>query len=140
MGREYFAIPVLHLFGNSMLFREKSLYHQIHPLKLAADILSEPVSLYLLWQHNLLWGLASHFFPPILASALVMSFVDLSYLKASRLGVYISKHMTRKVELARFVGDLVMVACAWEHQLAGIAVGLGIVIAAWTTGLFTSLE
>lgn len=41
-----------------MTLEEKILYHQIHPLKLAADIAGEPVSLYWFWQHKLLLGMA----------------------------------------------------------------------------------
>lgn len=35
-----------------MPFKEKQLYHQIHPLKLFADISAECISLYLFWQHT----------------------------------------------------------------------------------------
>ncbi len=93
-----------------MTFREKALYHQIHPAKLATDILCEPVSLYFFWRHALWLGLGSHFLPPILASVLVVALADLEPLKASPVGRYIGRRMTRPVEAARLAGDLVMVA------------------------------
>jgi hypothetical protein len=120
--------------GAGMKLREKALYHQIHPAKLATDILSEPVSLYFFWRHSLGLGLATHFLPPIAASALVIAFIDLEPLKASRLGHYIGKHMTRSVEGARLAGDLVMVAGAWLRLWPLIAVGLAVVAAAWLSG------
>jgi hypothetical protein len=120
----------------SMTLREKALYHQIHPAKLATDILSEPVSLYLLWRHDLVLGLAAHFLPPILASFLVMTLADLAPIKRSPLGRYIDRHMTRPVEAARLVGDLVMVAGAWLRQPWLIGLGLAVVAGAWLSGRF----
>jgi len=40
-----------------MNFADKVLYHQIHPLKLATDILASLESLYFFWQHKLFIGL-----------------------------------------------------------------------------------
>jgi len=114
--------------------REKALYHQIHPAKLATDILAEPVSLYFFWRHELWLGLATHFLPPIIASALVIRFADLEPAKASALGRYVRRHMTRAVEAARLAGDLVMVAGAWLRAPLLIALGLAFVAAAWLSG------
>lgn len=117
-----------------MTLRERALYHQIHPAKLATDILAEPVSLYFFWRHDLAIGLATHFLPPIIASALVMRLADLEPAKASPLGRYIGRHMTRTVEGARLAGDLVMVAGAWLHAWWLIAFGLAVVAGAWLSG------
>ena len=118
----------------SLTFREKALYHQIHPAKLATDILTEPVSLYLLWRHDLVPGLASHFLPPMIASLAVVGFADLRWLKASPLGRYVARNMNRTVEGARLFGDLVMVAGAWLRQPWLIGLGLAIIAAAWLGG------
>ena len=118
-----------------MLLRERALYHQIHPSKLAVDILSEPVSLYFLWRHALGLGLLTHFAPPILASAVLMSFGNLERQKSSRLGHYVAEHMTRRVEAARLSGDIVMVFGAWCQSPGVIAAGLCIVGVAWLSGL-----
>ncbi len=123
--------------ATAMTLGEKALYHQIHPAKLATDILTEPVSLWLFWEHRLWVGLAAHFLPPIAASALVMRFVDLEPLKASPLGRYVGAHMTRRVEAARTAGDLVMVAGAWLRSWPLIAVGLAMVVVAWLSGRFS---
>ena len=117
-----------------MTLREKALYHQIHPAKLATDILAEPVSLYFFWRHELWLGLATHFAPPVIASALVMRFADLEPLRVSPLGRYVARHMTRAVEAARLAGDLVMVAGAWLRAPWLIAAGLAVVAAAWLSG------
>ncbi len=118
----------------SMSLREKALYHQIHPYKLATDIGAGVVSLVLFWRHMLWLGLAVHLAPPIIASALIIAFVDHAPLKASPLGHYVGRHMTRPVEAARLAGDVVMVLGAWFHLAWVIGFGLVIVIGAWAHG------
>jgi hypothetical protein len=117
-----------------MTLKEKVLYRQIHPLKLAADIGCEPVSLYFLWRHKLFLGLTTHFIPPIVASLLVIRHADLEALKASTAGAYIQRHMTAIVERVRLAGDVVMVLGAWFHEPALIASGLAVIILAWCSG------
>ena len=119
----------------AMLLRERALYHQVHPLKLAVDILTEPISLYLLWRHYLTVGLIAHFAPPIAASALMVSFGSFEAQKCSALGRYVSQNMTPSVQAARFLGDIVMVLGAWYRGPGMIATGVVIVAAAWLSGL-----
>ena len=118
-----------------MTLQEKILYHQIHPWKLAADIGCEPVSLYFFWQRNLLLGLVTHIIPPIVGSLLVIRFCQLEWLKNSRAGAFLKRHMTRTVEGVRLAGDLVMVLGAWLHEPAWIAAGLATAIVAWASGV-----
>ena len=113
---------------------EKVLYHQIHPAKLATDISAEIVSLYFLWQHELVLGLILHFVPPVVTSAVLVPFGNFEVQKHSRLGRYISWHMTRAIEAIRFAGDIVAVFGAWFRLPALIAGGLLIVLLAWTSG------
>jgi hypothetical protein len=117
-----------------MTLQEKILYHQIHPLKLAADIGSEPVSLYLFWRHNLFLGLATHFVPPIAASLWLIARADLEAYKNSAGGAFLRRHMTRTVEAIRLLGDLLMALGAWIRRPSIIAIGLAIVVLAWGSG------
>ncbi|GAC1566385.1 MAG: hypothetical protein NVS3B14_08210 [Ktedonobacteraceae bacterium] len=57
--------------------QEKTLYHQIHPLKLATDISAEIVSDYLFWKHKLLAGLIVLYIQAVDASLLIMRLDDL---------------------------------------------------------------
>ena len=117
-----------------MTLLEKILYHQIHPAKLATDIGAEVVSLYLLWRHQLVLGLVTHFVPPIFASALLVPLGNFEAQKNSRFGRYIAWHMTRAVEAARFGGDIIMLFAAWFRSPVWVAAGLLVVIAAWASG------
>jgi hypothetical protein len=51
-----------------MDLREKVLYHQIHPLKLATDISVTPLFLYYLWEHRTVTALLIGFVPPLVVS------------------------------------------------------------------------
>lgn len=119
-----------------MRLRERALYHQIHPAKLATDILASVVSLWLFWHHRLWLGLAVHFIPPVVASAALLRWAELENIAHSRLGRYVHRYMNRTVEAVRLAGDLVTAAGAWFHSPATIAAGLLIVAMAWLSGWF----
>ena len=114
-----------------MTLKEKILYHQIHPLKLAADIGCEPVSLYFFWRHDFARGLATHFVPPIAASLILICYADFEAIERSKAGSYLRRHMSRTLEGIRFAGDMVMVIGACFHQPFLIVAGLGVVVIAW---------
>lgn len=121
--------------------REKLLYHQIHPLKLATDITVTPIALYLLWQHRIAPAIVVGFVPPIVVSTWMMIWhPDLEGMKNSALGKYISKYMTPTVEVVRFLSLVPMAWGAWTHTLWLIALGLLIVSLAWCNGLIFPLE
>jgi hypothetical protein len=119
-----------------MTFKERVLYHQIHPAKLAADIGGSFVSTYLMWRQELMPAMLAAFVPAIVASAIVLWFADLRRLQQSALGRYIHGFMSRSIEASRFGGQIVMWLGAWYHQVWLIPAGLGIVIAAWMSGLW----
>ena len=117
-----------------MTLKEKLLFHQVHPAKLATDIGAAIVSLYLLWQHQLVIGLLTHFIPPPIGSAAVIRFADLESYKNSRLGAYLVRYMTPIAQAARLAGDLITVGAAWYQSFAGILFGLAVIAAAWSYG------
>ena len=117
-----------------MTLKEKLLFHQVHPAKLATDIGAAIVSLYLLWQHQLVLGLLTHFIPPPIGSAAVIRFAELDSYKNSRLGAYLVRHMTPIAQAARLAGDLITVGAAWYQSFAGILFGLAVIAAAWSYG------
>ena len=118
-----------------MTLKEKFLFHQVHPAKLATDIGAAIVSLYLLWQHQLVIGLLTHFIPPPIGSAAVIRFADLDSYKNTRLGAYLLRYMTPIAQAARLAGDLITVGAAWHQSSTGILFGLAVIAAAWGYGL-----
>ena len=117
-----------------MTLKEKLLFHQVHPAKLATDIGAAIVSLYLLWQQQLVLGLLTHFIPPPIGSAAVIRFADLDSYKNTRLGAYLLRYMTPIAQAARLAGDLITIGAAWYQSFAGILFGLAIIAAAWSYG------
>ncbi|MHB8752418.1 MAG: hypothetical protein ACYDBJ_24900 [Aggregatilineales bacterium] len=117
-----------------MTFQEKSLYHQIHPLKLLVDIGITFPALYLLWQHQLIVGLIVTFVPSIIVSALLIRFADLEPYKRSAFGRYVHRNMTSFPVALRVIGLIVMCVGAWLQIFWLILMGLAIVLLAWLRG------
>jgi 3-oxoadipate enol-lactonase len=117
-------------------FREKKLYHQIHPLKLGTDIGVTPIFLFFLWHHQIARALLVGFLPPVIVSAAMMIWPpDLERLKNSSLGNYVSKYMTPTIEAVRFLTLVPMAWGAWTQRLSLIGLGLLVLLAAWCNGL-----
>jgi hypothetical protein len=119
----------------TMTLKEKILFHQVHPAKLATDIAAAVVSLYFLWQRELAIGIATHFIPPPIGSAAVIRFADLEPYKTSRIGAYLARYMTPTTQATRLAGDLITIVAAWYHSPAGLVSGFAIIVAAWSYGL-----
>jgi hypothetical protein len=118
-----------------MTFREKALYHQIHPVKLATDIGSGLISTWLMWRHELAWAVLVSFLPAILVSALMIRFMSFERQQHSALGRYVERWMTPATQAARLAGQVIMWLAGWRHSLPGVTGGLLLIGAAWTHGL-----
>lgn len=118
-----------------MDLRERTLYHQIHPLKLAVDWGAGIVALLPFWRHQLLVALLIAFMPSILVSFLLIRFADLEKYKLSRFGRYVKRYMTRSAEAVRFAGYALMAVGAWSHAAWLIIIGLFIILMAWLRGV-----
>jgi hypothetical protein len=114
--------------------REKTLYHQIHPLKLATDISAEILSLYLFWKHKLLAGMLVLLVPPMIASALIMRLANLETYRQSALGNYIRDYMTPFAVALRMLGTVITHVGAWYRKPALIPLGLVTVLLGWLQG------
>jgi len=120
----------------TMTIQEKSLVHQIHPLKLLTDIDATFPALYLFWQHQLVIGLIVTFVPSVIVSALLIRFANLEPYKQSAFGRYFQRYMASSAITAlRLSGLLVMCLGAWLGVFWPIPMGLAMVIFAWLRGL-----
>jgi hypothetical protein len=114
---------------------EKMLYHQIHPVKLTADIASCVISCALLWQHQLAVGMLVAWLPAIAASLLVTRFTSLERQQESAFGRYLSAAMTPAVMAQRMAGQIIMWLAAWQHAPVVMAMGALVIVLAWLSGL-----
>ncbi len=117
-----------------MTFKEKSLYHQIHPVKLYADISASIITLYLFWYHYFLVAFLLHFLIPIVGSIIVIEFADLKKEKNSTVGKYVKKYMTNNMQILRLAGDIITIFGSWFHSLPLILLGLLIILFGWFRG------
>jgi hypothetical protein len=115
-------------------FREKGLYHQIHPLKLAVDVAGGCVSTLLVWEHRLAWAALTGFVPSIVVSALMLRFLDFDRQRDSAFGRYLRVHMTPWAQAVRLGGQLVMWIAAWYRAPAGIGAGFAVIVFGWIHG------
>jgi len=118
-----------------MSYREKQLYHQAHPLKLATDITASVVSTYFFWFHDFWPALAWMFLPPIIVSTIMLLTMDFSWIKNSAVGRYLAWEMTPAMQALRLAGTIPMVVGAWYHQWWAIVLGVAIVLFGWLRGL-----
>lgn len=118
-----------------MNLSDRTLYHQIHPAKLATDWLTTPIALSFLWQRRLVPGLFMTVAPPIVASAIIMRSVDLEPYARSGAGRYIRRHMTPTMMAVRLAGAVIMSLAAWWHRPVGLPLGLLVVLCGWSCGL-----
>jgi len=117
-----------------MTLREKMLYHQLHPAKLAVDVSTAIAAAVLFWQQHVFRGLAVGLAPPILASMLIIRFVDLEHIRQSSFGRYAAKYMTRPLEIARLAGIVLVWTAAWYRSGYYCVVGSLVIAFAWARG------
>ena len=67
----------------------------------------------------------------MLASFFVIGLADLEPQRQSSFGRYIKRMMTRRIEVVRFAGAIVMMLGGWYYSYATIIAGILIVLAAW---------
>jgi hypothetical protein len=111
------------------------LLHQVHPVKLAADISSSLVSTALLWRRHLLAGLLVRYIPPVLASAALLRFADLDARRDRPSSRYVVAHMPLAAQATRLLGDTTMAYGAWRRRPATVALGILLIALGWSDGL-----
>jgi hypothetical protein len=117
-----------------MNFKEKSLYHQIHPVKLATDISTSIISILFFWDRQIFPGLLIGTIPSVIASALIIRYANLENYRNSSIGQYMKRYMTRSMQVLRFLGQIIVWIGAWYQSLLIVALGFLFIIFAWIQG------
>lgn len=118
--------------------RERLLYHQIHPLKLATDVGTSIFAAAAFWRHALILGLAVGFVPSILVTVALVRWANLEPCANSAFGRYVRRFMTRRVEAARFAGLIPLWGGAWLRRAAVIGFGALWILACWLWGAYAA--
>lgn len=114
---------------------ERVLYHQIHPAKLATDVATAALAVWLFWRHRLWIALIVGFVPSVLVTAYLMRWANLEPYRRSRFGRYLARFMTPRVEAARFAGLIPLWVGAWIREPIAIVAGAVWIAACWLWGL-----
>jgi hypothetical protein len=121
---------------HSLTFRERVLYHQIHPAKLFTDIATALVAIDLFSRHQLVPGLIIALLPPLLVSAVLVQEGNLGRYRSSQMGAYLRRFMPPWVQAVRLFGVALAFYASWHHVPAGIYGGLALVAICWANGVF----
>ena len=118
-----------------MNVRDRVLYHQIHPLKVATDVGTGLAALFFFRQHRLRNGLAVVLIPPAAVSFALIRWADLEPYRRSRAGRYIRRRMTGWAQALRLVGYGLMALGAWLRRPPFVALGLAGILFGWFHGV-----
>ena len=114
---------------------DRVILHQVHPVKLAADISASAISNILLWQHRLGAALSVRYLLPAAGSALVLQFGDVDALRETPQGRYVLAHMPPSAMAVRLTGDAIMAWGSWRRSPKLIGIGIAVIVAGWSHGL-----
>lgn len=114
---------------------DKTLYHQIHPFKIATDVVTAFVAVYLFWLHLVIVGLVIAFVPSIMISLFMIRLMDFDKQKHSRFGKYVKRYMGRGADISRSLGFFGMLIGGWFRFPWLIALGFLVILTTWMNGL-----
>ena len=119
-----------------MRLDERVLVHQVHPVKLGADLTASVVSNTMLWRGG---GVGRAFVVRYAiggaGSAAVLALADLDALARTRRGRYVRAHMPPQAQAVRLAGDFVMAFGARRRSRTLLVAGALVVVAGWCHGL-----
>jgi len=119
-----------------MRLADGAVIHQVHQLKIGADVAASVVSNILLWRDRPRTAMAVRLILPVAGSAAVLGLADLDGLSRTRRARYVLAHMPPSAQAVRLAGDAVMGLGAYRRSapilVAGAAmIGIGWAHAVW---------
>jgi hypothetical protein len=118
-----------------MSFRDRLLYHQIHPAKIATDASFGLLALVLLWRQRVVAGILLVTVTSLSSSVWLLIHSDLDRYRQSRAGRYMRVYQTAPVQLARFGSYGMMLAAARRRNTWVLAIGATALPTCWFYGL-----
>jgi len=110
----------------------KVLVHQVHPVKIIADVTASVVSNVLLWQGRPKAALAVRIVLPAAGSLGVLMLADLDALAQTAPGRYVLAHMPPSAQAVRLAGDALIGLGARRRNLALLLTGAAVIAAGWS--------
>jgi hypothetical protein len=116
---------------SGMQLAEKVLVHQVHPVKVGADVTASAISNRLFWNERPKAALAVRVLLPLAGSAAVLGRADLDALAKTRRGEYVLAHMPPSAQAVRLAGDGLMGLGASRRNVALMLTGAAVIAAGW---------
>jgi hypothetical protein len=116
----------------SMRLADKAVVHQVHPVKIGADVTASVISNALLWKGRPRPAIAVRVLLPAAGSLAVLSLADLDPLAATRPGRYVLAHMPPSAQAVRLAGDALMGVGAHRRSVALLSAGAIVIAAGWS--------
>jgi hypothetical protein len=114
--------------------QQRYLVHQVHPAKLATDVVASMLSTALLWRRRPVAGLLVAIGPPGLASALLLR-RDLDRWARTAAGRYVLEHMPPSMQAVRTASAIVTAVGGWRRSPSLVAAGYALTGVGWSHGL-----
>jgi hypothetical protein len=123
-----------------MQLADKLLVHQVHPVKIGADVTASVVSNTLLWRGRPKAALAVRVVLPVAGSLAVLTLADLDALARTAPGRYMLAHMPPSAQAVRLAGDALMARGARRHSVALLLAGVAVVAVGWSPAAWPRLR
>jgi hypothetical protein len=116
----------------SMRLADKAVVHQVHPVKIGADVTASVISNTLLWKGRPKPAITVRLLLPVAGSLAVLSLADLDPLAASQAGRYVLAHRPASAQAVRLAGDALMGLGAHRRSAALLMTGALVIAAGWS--------
>ncbi|MFG1658417.1 hypothetical protein ACGFIY_18020 [Micromonospora chersina] len=114
-----------------MRLSDQVLVHQVHPVKIAADVTASLISNLLLWRAHPTAAAAVRVALPVAGSLAVLRLADLDTLTRTRRGQWVRAHMPASAQAVRLAGDALMAVGAGRRSPSLLSVGALVIAAGW---------
>jgi hypothetical protein len=115
----------------TLSLQERTPYRQVHPLKIAIDVITLACSMLFLSRHLLAAGLVTMWIPSMVASALLIRLGNFSRTRASRTGAFLRRDMSAAMQGVRLAGAVLMATGAWFGSHWPVAIGVAAIACGW---------
>lgn len=121
---------------DGMRLADGALIHQVHPVKISADVTAAAVSNLLLWREHPRAAVLVRVAVPLAGSAAVLGLADLDELTGTRRGKYVLAHMPPSAQAIRLAGDAMMALGAHRRSAPLLLAGAAVVGIGWSHPLW----
>jgi hypothetical protein len=119
-----------------MRLADGAVIHQVHPVKIGADVAASVISNVLFWHDRPMTAVAVRVILPVAGSAAVLGLADLDGLSRTSRGRYVLAHMPLSAQAVRMAGDAVMGFGAYRRSTPILLAGAMMIGTGWAHAIW----